>query len=348
MTTTAKILSIDTSCDETSCSVTADTTVLSNVIWSQASLHAKWGGVYPSSARRAHREHIDYVVKNALLKAHITPDGLDAIAVTQGPGLAISLEVGIEKAKNLATTLKLPLIPINHVEGHLLSPLAQNKKIPFPALGFVASGGTTAIILAKKIGDYKVLAKTGDDALGEALDKGARMLGLGYPGGAILEGIAKEGNPASYSLPVPMAGREKELSFSYSGIKTAMWRLVESQKPLTKEKIHNLAASYQDRVFKHVENLVAFALSQNPTPSFLFGGGVSSNLELRKRIRKICHRTGTVLYLPYSKKLCTDNAAMIGVAAYFKFKKKEYLRGKEMEKIERLPRWKIDLPAQLI
>ncbi len=343
------ILAIDTSCDETSAAVTEGTKVLSNIIWSQASLHAKFGGIYPSLAKRKHEERIDWVINKAMLNAKCQMSNIDAIAVTVGPGLAIALEVGIRKAKVMAKKYGKPLIAVNHVEGHILSCLAkpktkisnfkiQNSK--FPALAFVASGGTTQLILVKEIGKYEPIAQTSDDALGEALDKAARMLGLGYPGGSILEKMASDGNSDSYPLPIPMVGQENKFKFSYSGLKTALYRLIEIEKPLDKEKVQNLAVSYQNVAFKHVERMIKKVVEIYPVKEFWFGGGVSANIELRNRIRKICKENNIIMRLPYSKKLCTDNAAMIGIAAYFKAQRKEFV--KNIEKIERIPRARIN------
>lgn len=345
------ILAIDTACDETSVAVTQDTTVLSNIVWSQASQHAQWGGIYPSLAQRLHRERIDWTIEKALKNARVKIQNLDAIAVTVGPGLAIALEVGISKAKELSIKYNKPLIAVNHIEAHLLSPLAlpktNNKKnidISLPALGLVISGGHTDLILVEKIGKYKILAQTQDDALGEALDKAARMLGLGYPGGAILEKLARVGSPNCYSLPLPMTGREKEGRFSYSGLKTAMYRLTEKEKPLTKEKIQNLAACFQDRAFEHLVRVIASIVRCSSFDIYylLVGGGVSNNIEVRKRLRKLCRPLKIKVLLPYTKKLCGDNAAMIGTAAYFKFQKGEFER--DVKKIDRIPRFNIDRP----
>jgi N6-L-threonylcarbamoyladenine synthase len=367
-----KILAIDTSCDETAASVVENTSVLSNVVWSQASLHAKFGGVYPSLAKREHEERIDFVIEKALKFAFPkSPDTsykllatqVDAVAVTVGPGLAIALEVGIKKAKDLAKKYKLPLITVNHVEGHLLSPLArtstksqalnskqiknpksqiQNSKLDFPSFGLVVSGGTTQLIQIEKIGSYKIIAQTQDDALGEALDKAARMLGLGYPGGAILEKMARKGNPKVYSLPVPLLGQEKRLIFSYSGLKTAMYKLVESEKPLNKERIYNLSAAFQNSAFEHLIRVLRFVFASYklPATSYLFvGGGVAANIELRKRIRKACKSFNITPLFPYSQKLYCDNAAMIGVAAFFKAQRKEF--EKDIDMVERLPQIKV-------
>jgi N6-L-threonylcarbamoyladenine synthase len=367
----AAILAIDTSCDETSAAVTEGKKVLSNVLWSQASLHSKFGGVYPSLAKRAHEERIDWVVEKAVKKAfpttsaeassdkpstipHLLSTKIDAIAVTVGPGLAIALEVGINKAKELSVKYDKPFIPVNHVEGHVLSVFARPKNNPstknylpstknFPAIALVASGKHTDLIHVKDVGDYKIVAHTIDDALGEALDKAARMLGLGYPGGPILEKLAKEGDPKTYILPVPLAGQKNRMEFSYSGLKTAMYKLVESEKPLTKEKIENLAAAFQDTAFKHVENLVNQTLVKHPqVKTFFFGGGVSANIELRKRIRNICKNRSIQLLIPYSKALCTDNAAMIGVVAGYKFANGKYIKPKQVDTVDRVPRAKID------
>src|SRR3990167_2446837 len=223
------ILAIDTSCDETAAAVTRGNQILSNVIWSQALLHAKWGGVVPSLAKRLHGERIGWVVEKAVKSSKLKVKSFDAVAVTVGPGLAIALEVGIAKAKELALKWYKPLIPVNHLEGHILSPLARSQSmiydlspvINFPVLGLVISGGHTELVAIEKIGQYKILARTMDDALGEALDKAARMLGLGYPGGAVLEKLAREGNPSVYKLTLPLLGRENQGKFSYSGLKTA-------------------------------------------------------------------------------------------------------------------------------
>jgi len=319
-----KILAIDTSCDETAAAVTQDTKILSNVIWSQAAAHAKFGGVMPSLAKRMHEERIDWVVNRAIENGKCKMENLDCVAVTVGPGLSIALGVGVDKAKELAQKFNKKLIAVNHLEAHILSPLAnlqitKSTNIKYPALGLVVSGGNTQLILIKKIGEYEILAQTADDALGEALDKGARMLGLGYPGGAILEKMAKLGDPKKYKLPVPIAGQENRKMFTYSGLKTAMNRLVESEKPLTKEKIYNLAATYQDVAFQHLIRIVRYCLIHNSSfkiHNLLVGGGVAANVELRKRLRKLGKEFGLSVHFPYSNKLTGDNAAMIAVAAF--------------------------------
>lgn len=320
-----KILAIDTSCDETAAAVVDDTNIFSNVIWSQASLHAKFGGVMPSLARRMHEERIDWVVARAIKNSAVSFDKLDAIAVTIGPGLSIALGVGINKAKELAIKYSKKLIAVNHLEGHLFSSLALTKNdqftinnLQFPALGLVISGGNTIFVKIDKIGSYEVLAQTSDDALGESLDKAARMLGLGYPGGAILEQIAKEGDKTKYTLPVPIAGQEKRQIFTYSGLKTAMMREVLKAGDLTKEKICDLALTFQNSAFKHIERILKYIFEKYEFKNIdlLVGGGVSANVEIRTRLRKLCKNYNIRPLFPISKKLYGDNAAMIGIAAF--------------------------------
>ena len=344
-----KILSIDTSCDETAAAVTEDTKILSNVVWSQASAHAKFGGVMPSLARLMHEERIDWVTQKAIKSAKLKIEHLDAIGVTIGPGLSIALGVGIDKAKKLAARYGKKLIAVNHLEGHILSCLAEpnteNLKLKinnlkFPALGLVVSGGNTILVKINKIGDYEILAQTTDDALGEALDKGARMLGLGYPGGAILEQFARGGNLTTYSLPIPIVGQEERKIFTYSGLKTAFSRLVESEKTLTKENVYNLAAAYQNVAFTHLLRVCSYVIrnSKFGFSNVFVGGGVSANLELRKRLRKLGKNTEIKVLFPYSRKLTGDNAAMIGIAACFKVQRGEFTKP---DKIDRNPNAKI-------
>jgi N6-L-threonylcarbamoyladenine synthase len=341
---TMKILAIDTSCDETAAAVTEGTNITSNVIWSQASAHAKFGGVMPSLAQRMHEERIDWVIDRALGKDYKNLNGIDAIAVTVGPGLSIALGVGIDRAKKQAIKHNIKIIAINHLEGHVLSPLANNKKVSdivFPALGLVISGGNTLFIKIKKIGSYQILAQTTDDALGEALDKGARMMGLGYPGGAVLERMARLGNSKKYKLPIPIVGQEARRMFTYSGLKTAMYRLVESEKPLTKRKIYDLAACFQDVAFSHLTRTIKYILRNDfavKPGTLLVGGGVAANVEVRKRLRKLGKEFGIKVLFPYSKKITGDNAAMIGVAASFKYECQEFAK---TESVDRKPNAKI-------
>jgi N6-L-threonylcarbamoyladenine synthase len=384
-----KILAIDTSCDETAAAVTENTTILSNIVWSQASLHTKWGGILPSLAKREHEKHIDWVIKKAVQSAKCKVQKLDAVAVTIGPGLAIALEVGIKKATELAKKHKKPLILVNHTEGHVLSPLAQpkteNYKLPhfakasrgrqipnsksktqnnppftvhgtpitFPAIGIVTSGKHTELIRIEKIGKYKILAQTVDDALGEAFDKAARMLGLGYPGGAILEKFAKEGDSTKFVLPIPLTGQENRMIFSYSGLKTAMFRKVEElknqNKGLTKTIICDLSAGFQKSAFRHFTRVFEYALSNGlfgNAKQVFAGGGAMANITLRKEIKMLAKKYGLDVFYPYSKKLYGDNAAMIGICAYLNNQnldsKKLNAKFKKTLVVDRIPNFKID------
>jgi len=345
-----KILAIDTSCDETAVAVTHNTEIISNIIWSQASLHASFGGVMPSLAQRQHEERIDFVVNKAIQDSGFKIYDMDAIAVTIGNGLGIALGVGINQAKELAIKYNKPLIPISHTESHLLSSFAEPYSlkhkaynISFPALGLVLSGGTTTLCLVKNIGEYKVLAETSDDALGEALDKGARLLGLGYPGGAILEKFAKDGDPNKYKLPLPLQNDKVKNRFSYSGLKTAFVRLFETIKDPTKQDIADLAASFQSVAFDHVEKILEYQISHQPLAisHLLFGGGVANNVEIKKRLRRLCKKHGIKLHVPYTKKLNGDNAGMIGVCAYLKYGHSDLKKFFDYDSVDRNPRLKL-------
>jgi N6-L-threonylcarbamoyladenine synthase len=283
---------------------------------------------------------------------------IDCIAVTIGPGLSIALGVGIDRAKKMAIKYNKKLIAVNHLEAHLLSSFALTKNsqltinnLQFPALGLVVSGGNTLFVKINNIGSYEILAQTTDDALGEALDKGARMLGLGYPGGAVLEKIARlhktsagQARDVVYKLPIPIVGQEERKMFTYSGLKTAMSRKIEEvrtkNEKLTKQNICDLATSFQDSAFTHLIRVIKFVIcnSEFEISSLLVGGGVSANIELRKRLRKLGRENKINVLFPYSKKLTGDNAAIIGVTAYFKALRKEFA---DPNKIDRNPNLKI-------
>jgi len=351
------ILAIDTSCDETSAAVTSGRRVFSNVISSQIALHQKYGGVYPALAKRAHLERIDYVLKEALKRAGLPSTNhelpLAAIAVTQGPGLAIALEVGIAKAKQLAVELNRPLIAVNHLEGHIFSTLAQNKngsperEIVFPALALLVSGGHTELVLMTEYGQYQVVGQTLDDAVGEALDKAARILHLGYPGGPIIEALANQTNnlPTAkesqnnpkFPLTPPLKERGN-LNFSYSGLKTQFFYLVAQ---MTEEELGDnlkeLAASFQEAAFEQLIRKTSDAIEIYHPQTLLCGGGVSANRYLRTLLRRLAREMKIPAYFPTSPKLTGDNAAMIGVAASNKLQRSEFADPEKLDREPRLP-----------
>ena len=336
-----KILSIDTSCDETSVAVTNDLKVISNVISSQVELHKKWGGVVPSIAKRAHQENLGPVIKEALSRAKVAQKDLDAMAVTYGPGLAIALEVGISKAKKVAKEFKKPLVAVDHMEAHLLSAFAQNEKgefgigkPEFPALGLLVSGGHTELVLMKDFGDYELIGQTLDDAVGECFDKVAKMLGLGYPGGAIISKKAVGGNPDAFKLPVPMVG-SKDLNFSYSGLKTACRTIVQSSKFKVQSDLENFCASFEETIIKSLLIKLIKAVDKYDPKMILLGGGVISSQKIQEAIKKEMKKYTLPVYVPYSKTLLTDNAAMVGIAAYFKAQKGDFVD--KIENLDRVP-----------
>jgi len=329
------ILAIDTSCDETSVAVTQGVKILANIISSQVDLHQEYAGVVPSIAKRAHQERIGPVVNLALTRAHKTWKEIDAIAATQGPGLAIALEVGIAKAKELAARFGKPLLAVNHMEGHLLSFLAQNsqgkglsleKDCEFPFLGFLISGGHTQLVLVDKIGNYQLVGETLDDAAGEAFDKVAKMLKLGYPGGPIVEQLAQKGDPFRFNLPWPLAN-DATLNFSFSGLKTAcLYQIQALEERGTKNYIPDFCAGFQRMAILHLTDKLEKALKKYEVKQLVLGGGVISNLHVRKRIRETARKYKVKTLLPYNINLCTDNAAMIGVAAVFLAERGKFVR----------------------
>lgn len=363
---TPLILAIDTSCDDTSAAVTQGVTVLSNIIASQTQLHTPYGGVFPTVAKQAHKENIDRVVDVAMRRANVESKNLSAIAVTQGPGLAPALEVGIHKAKELAEELRLPLIAVNHIEAHALSPLVEARKKNeifktlsaaladhhFPALSVIVSGGHTEFILINNIGDYERLGWKIDDAAGEALDKVGRMLNLGYPAGAVIEAMAKKGDPKRFKFPLPMT-TQKDYHLSFSGMKTFSRNFIEqleADKALNKQALYDFAASFQYAVFRHICYKLNKILQAFPIREVWLGGGVAANLTLRRMLRETLRLAGgratdsrhpkIPLLVPYTKRLCMDNAAMIGVTAGFMFEHGKFAT--DYSAIERKPRWEVE------
>jgi N6-L-threonylcarbamoyladenine synthase len=353
------ILAIDTSCDDTCAAVVCDGRVLSNVIASQVEFHKAYGGVYPMLAKRKHQEFIEPTINEALRRAGLRWSKIDALGVTVGPGLAPALEVGIAEIKELAEKYKKPVIAVNHMEGHLLSSFARNSQERgafsnteprFPILGLLVSGGHTQLVLMKGFGEYRLLGETLDDAAGEAFDKVAKMLGLGYPGGPIISELAKTGRPI-YGLPVPMTN-SGDLNFSFSGLKTAcLYKLQKlgfvADKPALAKALAgrqfycDFAASFEKVLVESLMIKLKKAIEQCQPKQIVLGGGVINNLPLRKAARKVAKKHGLRVFQPYHKILFTDNAAMVGVCAWYQAKRGDFVE--DIDKLDRLPNFNFSL-----
>ena len=304
------ILAIESSCDETSAAVVVGQRVLSNVIASQAEMHEKWGGVVPEAAARAHVQSVIPVIDEALSKSGLSLEDIGGIAVTNRPGLIGALSVGVTVAKALAFKLQIPLIGIDHLEGHLLAFLGLGVQPVFPMVSLLVSGGHSELVLIRGCGDYELLGQTRDDAAGEAFDKGARLLGLGYPGGRQIQEHAKLGNPNRYSLPRGLAKERYEMSFS--GLKTAVLRLVEQEGNAI--SVPDAAASLQQAVCDALLRRLEHAIEDYQPASLGLCGGVAANTLLRSMVEQLGKQNGLAVMIPPFE-LCTDNAAMIGLAA---------------------------------
>ena len=319
------ILAIETSCDETSAAVVADgQQVLSNVIASQIEFHKKYGGIVPEVASRKHIEVINLIIKEALDKADKSFDDLNAVAVTCGPGLVGSLLVGVCAAKAIAYSLNVPIIGVNHLEGHIYANFLNSdlgiRISDFPFICLMVSGGHTMIVEVKDHGKYKILGQTRDDAAGEAFDKVARLLGLGFPGGPIIDRLAKEGNPKAIEFKRPMIEKEFGYDFSFSGIKTAVVNYVHQAK---RGPVADIAASFQQAVVDVlVEKTIKAALNHN-IKTVCLAGGVSANSLLRKQMQEQGQAQGLKVIIP-PLEYTTDNAAMIGCAAYYRLINKQF------------------------
>lgn len=311
------ILSIESSCDETSAAVVKNgREVLSNIIASQIDTHKKYGGVVPEVASRMHIEAVDMVVKEALNEANVTLDEIDAIGVTYGPGLVGALLVGLQYAKGLAFASKKSLIGVNHIEGHICANYIQHKDLEPPFVSLVVSGGHTFIVHVKDYGEYEVIGQTRDDAAGEAYDKVARAIGLGYPGGPKIDKLAKEGNPMALDFPRAKF-HEDTLDFSFSGLKSSVLNYLNKCRMQDIEiNKADVAASFQRAVVEVLKDNVFLTCKKRNLNKIAIAGGVASNTALREALIREGEEKGIKILFPQPV-LCTDNAAMIGSAAYF-------------------------------
>ncbi len=308
----ARILAIESSCDETAASVISDGQLLSNIVSTQIDVHRKYGGVMPEIASRLHAENISIVIKEAMETAKLSFEDLDAVAVTRGPGLIGALHVGLQAAKTIAMLYKIPLIPVHHLAGHIYAN-EYVSTFKFPMLAVVVSGGNTELVLMKDHLDFEILAKTRDDAIGECYDKVARVLGLPYPGGIPIDKLAKVGKH-SYDLPIPLRG-EKTLDLSYSGLKTNVINLVHNlEQKGEKVNVEDMCKSFQDVAVGLVIDRTIKVVKEHKVNQVILAGGVSANSYLREQMTVEMNKLGVEINIP-PMWCCTDNAAMIAKVA---------------------------------
>ncbi len=329
------ILAIESSCDETSASLIKDGKVLNNVVATQL-VHQEYGGVVPELASRAHQQNIVPVVDKAMQEVGITPNELSAIAFTRGPGLLGALLVGTSFAKSMALALNIPLIDVNHMQAHILAHFIDNPKPKFPFICLTVSGGHTQLVLVKDYTNMEIIGQTKDDAVGEAFDKAAKMLGLTYPGGPLIDKYAKLGDATKFKFPnTSMPG----LDYSFSGIKTAILYFLRDElkkdPDFIKNNMNDLAASIQFALIKMLLNKLNRAAREHRIKEIAIAGGVSANSGLRAALEKMKEEKGWNVYVP-DFQYCTDNAGMIAIAAHFKYLAKEFV-GLEVGPMARMP-----------
>jgi N6-L-threonylcarbamoyladenine synthase len=317
------ILAIESSCDDTGAAICCNGKILSNIIASQK-VHESYGGVVPELASRAHMQNIVPVVETALQKANVTLKDIDAFAFTQAPGLIGSLLVGSQFAKSLAYSFNKPLIAVHHMQAHVLANLIDEPKPTFPFLCLTVSGGHTQIVLAKAPLDLEVLGETIDDAAGEAFDKSAKLLGLPYPGGPLIDQYAQLGNPVKFKFAEPQI---PELNFSFSGLKTSilyfLQKEIKQNQHFVQENLNDLCASIQQTIISILIKKLKKAIQKTGIKNVCIAGGVSANSGLRKAMQDLAEKNNVKVFIP-SFEYCTDNAAMIAITAYYKYKQEQF------------------------
>lgn len=331
----AVILAIESSCDETSAAICADGMILSNVIANQT-IHEAYGGVVPELASRVHQQNIVPAVQQALSIAKVNKNDVDAVAFTRGPGLLGSLLVGVSFAKAFALAKNIPLVEINHMQAHVLAHFIGDNKPSFPFLCLTVSGGHTQIVLVKDYFDMEVIGQTLDDAAGEAMDKTSKILGLPYPGGPLIDKYARLGNPDAYKFPEPQISG---FDFSFSGLKTAILYFIRdnvAKNPdFVQQNLNDICASVEKRIATILLNKLSKAAQQLGIRDIALAGGVSANTGLRLGLQELCSQNGWNCFIP-KLEYCTDNAAMIAIAGYYKFLKGEFT-GQDVTPLARMP-----------
>ncbi|MBI2560719.1 MAG: tRNA (adenosine(37)-N6)-threonylcarbamoyltransferase complex transferase subunit TsaD, partial [Planctomycetes bacterium] len=322
------ILGIETSCDDTSAAVVEDGKIIrSNIIASQDALHLRFGGVVPEIACRAHLDSIIPVINSALTDAGVNLKDLDAIAATNTPGLIGALLIGLTAAKSIAWVLDVPLVAVNHLHGHIYASHLEHENIQYPVVSLIVSGGHTTLFLTQDVTNHILLGSTIDDAAGEAFDKVAKLLELGYPGGPYIDNVARTGNPDA--VPFPRAYIEKDsLDFSFSGLKTSVLyhcygKDMQTHRRFSTQDVADLAASFQEAVIDVLIDKTLLALEKNKAKGIIIGGGVAANSRLRYKLQEAASARSVPFYYP-SLRLCTDNAAMVAGLAYHKYLKKDF------------------------
>jgi N6-L-threonylcarbamoyladenine synthase len=333
MTDDIILLAIESSCDETSASIIKNGKILNNIVASQL-VHEQYGGVVPELASRAHQQDIVRVVQEAVSDAGITPNELSGVGFTRGPGLLGSLLVGTSFSKSLALGLGIPLMEINHMQAHVLAHFIDDPKPSFPFICLTVSGGHTQLVLVKDFLEMEVIGETADDAVGEAFDKAAKMLGLGYPGGPKIDKLAAQGNPNAFTFPL---SEMPDLKFSFSGIKTSLLYFIQSKgEEFVKENLADICASYQSALLKMLINKLKKAAKRYKIKEIAIAGGVSANSGLRAALASEAEKQKWNIYIP-DFQYCTDNAGMIAIATHYKYLKDDFI-GQE---VSPMPRMKI-------